>query len=419
MREPLTALGRAGTCLLIGLLLWLLSACAAAPPETAPAAPRSVLLVSLDGFHPDYLERGLTPRIAALAERGVRARWMHPSYPSQTFPNHYSLVTGLRPDRHGVVDNRMWDPQLGGFRLDNDDAVGDGRWWDGAEPLWVSARRAGLRSATMFWPGSEAEIRGLRPHHWFPFDPRTLPEQRVDQVLDWLAQPQPPQFITLYFEHVDSAGHRYGPDSPQVDRQIARLDAAVGRLLDGIAQQGLTQRVDLVLVSDHGMAAVQRVIVLDDHVDPADLQLITSGELGGFNPQPGREAAVEQALLGRHDGFECWRRSEMPRQWQYGRHRRVPAILCQADEGALLATRHWLDAGGRPNAGAHGYDPALPSMRAIFIAAGPSFPRGRVVEPFDNVDVYPLLARLLGLTAQPGDGDPRTGAAMLEPLVPD
>jgi predicted AlkP superfamily pyrophosphatase or phosphodiesterase len=396
------------------LLALLLAGCVAAPAvEPANEPPRSVLLVSLDGFHPDYLGRGLTPRIAALAEAGVRARWMRPSYPSQTFPNHYTLVTGLRPDRHGIVDNRMRDAELGGFRLDGQQGADDGRWWDDAEPLWVTARRAGLRTATMFWPGSEAEIRGLRPHHWFPFSREPSPEQRVDQVLQWLQEPQPPRFVTLYFEHVDTAGHQFGPASAEVDQQVAGLDAAIGRLLDGLQQLRLSERVDLLLVSDHGMAAVERVRVFDDHVDPDDFELVTAGELSGLNPKPGREAAVEAALLGRHDGFECWRRRELPARWRYGRHRRVPAILCQADQGVLLSTRRWRDRGGRSNAGAHGYDPALPSMRALFIAAGPSFRRGLQVEPFDNVDVYPLMTQLLGITAQSNDGNPDTGAAML------
>jgi predicted AlkP superfamily pyrophosphatase or phosphodiesterase len=401
---------------LVGLLL---AGCTLTPGERdaapAPSGAGHLILISLDGFHPDYLERGLTPRINALASSGVRARWMTPSYPSLTFPNHYTLVTGLRPDRHGIVGNRMWDAELGDFRLGNRGAVGDGRWWNDAEPLWVSARRAGLQTATMFWPGSEAEIRGLRPHAWLPYSKAPSPAQRVEQVLRWLELPERPHFVTLYFEHVDTAGHEHGPDSAELDRELVHLDAAIGQLIDGIKARGLDDRIDLLLVSDHGMAATEagQVVLLNDHVDLALLQTVSAGVVTALDPLPGHEATVEQALLGRRPGFECWRRHELPPQWRYGTHRRVAAIVCQADEGWTIATRRWRDGGGAPNPGAHGYDPALASMRALFIANGPSFRNGAVVDPFDNVDVYPLMTQLLGIDPQPHDGDGRTGQAML------
>ncbi|PKM05607.1 MAG: alkaline phosphatase family protein, partial [Gammaproteobacteria bacterium HGW-Gammaproteobacteria-7] len=268
-----------------------------------------MILISLDGFHPDYLQRGLTPSLQRLAEQGARAEWMNPSYPSLTFPNHYTLVTGLRPDRHGIIHNTMRDQTLGDFALHRREAVEDGRWW-GGEPIWVSAKKQGLRTATLFWPGSEAEIGGLRPDEWREFSKALPPKQRVDTVLGWLdrAPDQRPHFITLYFEHVDTASHDFGIDSPQANAAIATVERALAQLLDGLEARGLADAVHLVVVSDHGMAqtSAERVVILDDRLDPATVEIRTLGEVTGIEPLPGREAEVNRALLGRHERFECW-----------------------------------------------------------------------------------------------------------------
>ncbi|MDH5832602.1 ectonucleotide pyrophosphatase/phosphodiesterase [Luteimonas kalidii] len=393
-------------------LIWL-AACATSPsfPPSPHDAVRSVLLVSLDGVHPDYLGRGDTPRLDRLARAGVRAEWMRPSYPSLTFPNHYTIVTGLRPDRHGIVHNTMHDDDLGRFRLADRDAVGDGRWW-GGEPLWVTAERAGLATATLSWPGSEAPVRGVRPARWHAFDHTRPVDTRVDMVVEWLDAPaaRRPRFATLYFEHPDSAGHAHGPDSPQLRKTMRMIDAAIGRLVDGLEAAGVRDEVDLVIVSDHGMAEVVdgHVVLVEDMVTPALASMVTSGQVVGFRPVAGRTAEAEQALLGRHSHYQCWRRDAMPARWHYGLHPRVPPIVCQMDVGwDALPREH---AARRPagTRGSHGFDPDAPQMRAIFIANGPSFRRGATLHGFDNVDVYPLLARLVGVPPVPNDGDPDT-----------
>lgn len=387
-----------------------------AGPSTTTGAPRSVLLVSIDGFRADYLDLGLTPNLRRLADDGVRAQWMNPSYPSLTFPNHYTVVTGLRPDHHGVVHNSMSDAELGDFRIRDRDAVGNGGWW-GGEPIWVTAEKAGLPTAAMFWVGSEAPVSGVRPGRWSQFDSEIAVDERVDRVLGWLSEPAPtrPRLSTLYFEHLDSAGHRNGPDAPETLAVLVEMDAAIGRLMDGLASRGLTDTVDLILVSDHGMAEVPagQVVAVEDMVAPTDARLVSAGQSVGFDPLPGRQTAAEAQLLGRHEHYECWRRGELPARWHYGTHPRVPTIVCQMDEGWDALPAEYAPRAAGHTRGSHGFDPALPSMRTIFIADGPSFADGVVLPAIDNVDVYPLLAHLLGVEPAAHDGDP---AALLPAL---
>ncbi|GAB3360270.1 alkaline phosphatase family protein [Lysobacter tyrosinilyticus] len=390
-----------------------LTACASVPSSTAEPVP--VLLVSIDSFRPDYLDRGITPTLARLAQGGVRARWMNPSYPSLTFPNHYTLVTGLRPDHHGIVHNTMRDAELGEFRNSDEKAVREPRWW-GGEPLWVTAEKSGLRTATLFWAGSEAPIKGTWPTDWVKYDDEMPMAQRVDQVVDWLTRPANarPRLTTLYFGALDHTAHDFGPDSPQTNATLAEVDAAIGRLVQELAARGLRDRVNLVIVSDHGMAPVPyaQSMNVDTLIDSADATYVSVGEVVGFEPKPGREASAEAKLLGRHEHYQCWRKHELPSRWRYGSHPRIPPIVCQMDVGweAILPRKL---AERRPGTvrGSHGYDPADPTMRALFIANGPAFRHRIVLEPFDNVDVYPMLAKLVGVAPEPNDGD-------ITPLLP-
>lgn len=386
-----------------------LPAAAAAMPAGTP--PATVLLVSIDGLRADAVTAAQAPNLTALAAGGVRARWMTPSYPSLTFPNHYTLVTGLRPDHHGIVNNAMRDDALGEFSLTDRQAVGDGRWW-GGQPLWVGVIQAGARAYTWSWPGSEAAIDGVRPTRWQPFDARVPIDARVDQVLGWLREPpgERPRLATLYFDQVDHAGHEHGPQSPEYAQAVREVDAGIGRLVRGLHAAGLEEAVDVVVVSDHGMATVPagQVIAVTDMVPATVAAAVSPGQSVGFRPLPGREADAERALLGRHAHYACWRRGQLPARWHYGTDPRIPPIVCQMDEGwdavkPDLAARRLAAGTVR---GSHGYDPALPSMRAVFIARGPSFARGLVLPGFDNVDVYPLLARLLQVPAARNDGDP-------------
>ena len=421
MSMPLRSLCALLACLLASCAISHSTSSSKSDPFTtaravATQARDSVLLVSLDGFRADYLDLGITPNLSRIAREGVRARWMTPSYPTLTFPNHYSMVTGLVPDHHGIVHNTMRDAALGGFKLSDRKAVGDGRWW-GGEPIWVGAEKAGLPSATLYWPGSEAEIAGVRPTRWSQYrEGHTLPlDARVDTVLGWLSEPQAtrPRIATLYFETVDHDSHAYGPDSPQAHAAVRTVDAAMGRLLDGLAARGIAGQVNLIVVSDHGMATVPRsqLVAVEDVVSKEEATVVTIGQAITIAPNPGYEARVERKLLGSHDGYDCWRKDELPVRWRYGSHPRIPPIVCQMHEGWDMLPREVIARRTVETRGSHGYDPALPSMRALFVASGPAFRRGVTLQPFANVDVYPLLARLLGLRPAPNDGD-------IAPLLP-
>jgi predicted AlkP superfamily pyrophosphatase or phosphodiesterase len=383
---------------------------APAPAATAPAEARApvTILVSIDGFRPDYLQRGVTPVLSRLAAGGVTGP-MHPSFPSKTFPNHWTLVTGLRPDRHGIVGNRMEDPAdpTNVFTMESDDPA----WWNAAEPIWVAAEKAGIRTATQFWPGSNVAIGGTRaaewphairggtrPSDWQQYNEAISPTQRVNGILDWLRRPAAirPRLLTLYFEAVDSAGHRFGPDSREVNEAAAGVDASIGALVEGLAAMG--QPANLVIVADHGMAATSssRTVALDKLADPTLYHIVEAGPYAVLTPLRGKTAAVEKALLKPHAHMECWRKGEIPARLHYGRNPRVPAILCLAEDGwQVLPTTP-----GRPQSGgSHGYDNMAPDMAALFIANGPAFAGGHTLPDFDNVDVYPLLRDLIGLPA--------------------
>jgi ectonucleotide pyrophosphatase/phosphodiesterase family protein 5 len=396
------------------LLSWLVAGCAQTPTSatTYNAAQATgdnyvpLILVSIDGFRPDYLGRGVTPNLNALAAHGVRAAAMHPSFPSVTFPNHYTLVTGLRPDHHGIVGNKMEDPALPGlhFSVGSAEAVTDHRWWDQAEPVWVTAEKNRVRSAIMFWPGSEAAIHGVLPGEYRRFDDNVTPDARVDTVLGWLDKPAAsrPGMLAIYFSDVDHAGHHFGPDSAEIATSAARVDAAIGRLSDGLRARHI--KANLVIVSDHGMAAISaaRSISLNQIAPPASYRAVTSGTYAGIDAQAGQEAALAAALLKPHEHMQCWKKEDIPPRLHYGQNARVPRFVCLADVGWIILPGSKDDK--PPHGGAHGYDNLAPEMQALFIATGPAFKSGVVLPPFDNVDVYPLLMKLISLPALPSDG---------------
>jgi len=408
--------------ILIGLLCALTAACSVPKRPLPLTAHRpAVLLVSIDGFRPSYLFRGDTPTLDHLAQSGAFSPGMRPSYPSLTFPNHYTLVTGLHPDQHGIVNNNMRDPQLGRFAMQIRDAVEDGRWWQG-EPIWLTAQRAGLRTATMFWPGAEADIQGEHPHEWRTYDAHFNYGQRLRVVESWLRRPalERPHFMTLYFESVDTQGHYEGPTDTatreairDVDAQLSKIVKMIDELADGA--------VNLLIVSDHGMTAVDpdHHIELDALLPDDSYELISHGALAGIEPRPSHREAVESVLLAPHPHMSCHRRDQLPTRWHYGTHPRVPAIICQAVPPWIIANQRATRTPTyalqpRVYLGAHGFDPALDDMQALFVAHGPSVKSGIVLHTIASVDIYALMCSLLGIEPAPNDGNPLPTQAMLK-----
>ena len=406
----------------------LLQACVNAPASgPAPVAavesrPPVTILVSIDGFRADYLDRGVTPNLSRLAAEGASGP-MRPSFPTKTFPNHWTLATGLRPDRHGITANKIEDPARPGetFTMETDDPF----WWNAAEPIWVDAEKAGIRTGTLFWPGSNVAVGGTRgdkwpypitggarPHDWAQFSMVIDNEQRVNGVLDWVRRPARirPAFLTLYFDTVDTAGHDFGPDDPRTTAAVAEIDARIGELAAGLAE--MDQPANLVIVADHGMAVTRsdQILVLSQMLPEGSYRAVETGPYASLFALPGHEAEVEKALLGRHDHYDCWRKSEIPARFHYGTNPRIPPIFCLAEVSWQFAEK---PPSSRKVGGNHGWDNAAPEMAALFIANGPAF-RAAKLPAFDNVDVYPLLRDLLGLPPVEGkDGSDAVFAGVL------
>jgi predicted AlkP superfamily pyrophosphatase or phosphodiesterase len=374
-------------------------------PAAAPPLHPTVILVSIDGFRWDYLDRALTPNLTRLAAQGVRAEAMIPVFPTKTFPNHASIVTGRYPAHHGIIGNTFKAPDIGARLSMYDRAtVRDGRFWL-AEPIWVAAERRGQHTAPFFWPGSEAAIGGVRATYTVPYDPAMRDPARVTRVLRWLDLPAEsrPTFLTMYLSGVDDAGHTYGPDAPETREAIAHADTIIGLLVDGLTRRGLADRVNLIVVSDHGMTAVSpdRVIELNRYVpsDWIDVDNLSPTLMAW--PRAGFEDSM-YARLRTVPHLTVYRRNELPARFHLEGSPRVPPVVAVAAAGWSIRDN---SPSLRPSKrGDHGYDDTVTDMRAIFLAHGPAFRHGVVTPPFRNIHVYALIAKVLGLDPGGTDG---------------
>jgi predicted AlkP superfamily pyrophosphatase or phosphodiesterase len=389
---------------------------------SAAERPRAtVIIISLDGWRWDYHTKAPVPHLRRLMARGIRAERLIPSFPTKTFPNHYTLVTGLYPGHHGVVGNSMRDPRTGRiFSMADRREVADPMWW-GGEPIWVTLQRRGGKAAAMFWPGSEAPINGVRPSLWTRYDHSMPNDMRIDHMLRWLDLPESdrPTFLTLYFSDADAAGHSFGPESVELIRALQQIDTALGRLLRGLAQRGLEDRINVIVTADHGMAETsrQRVVFIDDYLTMADGEVVDLNPTVGVWPRPGREDAVYRKLATAHPRLTIYRRANTPEHWHYREHERVPPIIGVADEGWSVMRRASVADAFRRSVrrvgGNHGYDPHVRSMHTLFIAAGPAFRSNVVVPPFENVHVYETLCLVLGIDPLKNDGDRAVALSLL------
>jgi len=374
-----------------------------------------VILVSFDGFRYDYVKNFNPPNFKSFIAQGSQAEALIPSFPSKTFPNHYSLVTGLSPGNHGLVDNSFYDRVSNEFYgMRKKELVVDPYFYGGV-PLWQLAKRNGMKSASYFWVGSEMNDESRRPDYYFPFDDSINPNLKVDQVINWLKLPEPerPHMITLYFSSPDHEGHDFGPNAEQTKQAVIKADSLLGRLMAGIESTKLP--VNVILVSDHGMYELtvqeQTYIFIDELIDRKDpsVKLANGGTQTHLYFTDSHKRDSVYAVLKKQEGkFTVMKKEEFPSRWHY-KHDRVGDLLVEAKPGYYIREgsreRFLKSAKTGSKFGVHGYDPAeVTDVRGIFYAQGPNIKSGIRLEPFQNIHIYPLIAKILGLPLPEIDG---------------
>ncbi|KAK1492235.1 type I phosphodiesterase/nucleotide pyrophosphatase [Colletotrichum tamarilloi] len=397
---------------------------------TALFAPTTII-ISLDGFRADFLQRGITPRLNAFVKEGVSPKYMLPAFPSVTFPNHYTLATGLHPESHGIVGNTFWDPDMQAEFYYTDPARSlDAKWWSG-EPFWVTAERQGIRSAIHMWPGSEAHILGVEPTFLDKFNGKEVLDNKVSRILEFLDKPgmedktakvedMRPQLIAAYVPNVDADGHRYGPNSTEIRVSIESADAMMDQLFLALEQRNLTNIVNVIVVSDHGMATTDtaRLLQLEDLVDTSKIEHTDGWPLYGLRPKnPDDLQGLYDGLVEKsktNPNFEVYLRDvNMPERYHFSKNKRIAPLWIVPKAGWAIVTKEEMDVekalkdGTVYNPrGLHGYDHEHPLMRAIFIARGPAFPHppNSQIDNFQNINVYNILCDSVGLIPEPNNG---------------
>ena len=379
-----------------------------------------LILVSVDGFRWDYMDRYPTPNMNRLAANGSKAERLLPVFPTLTFPNHYSIATGLYPDHHGLVANDFPAPTRNAwYSLGKRETVEDERFYEG-EPIWVSAETQGMVAASFFFVGTEAPINGVHPTHWRSYDKSISGRDRVDQVLAWLNEPKTerPHMYTLYFEEVDDVSHWSGPESAKNVESIRHIDSLIGRLLDGIEKLPIADQVNIILVSDHGQGSYrdeQAPFLLADHVKLDDTHVVEGGSylfLHFADDDPERAAAIVATVNANWKHGRAYLPGEAPAQWHIGDNPRFPDVILAPEAGhavlSVEAKAHKI------NRGDHGWAPENPDMHGFFVACGPNIKPGVKLGRIENIDVYPLMLSILELdTPAQIDGKPENLAGHL------
>ncbi|ERF70989.1 hypothetical protein EPUS_03268 [Endocarpon pusillum Z07020] len=392
----------------------------------------TTILVSLDGFRADFLNRGLTPALNSFIASGVSPRYMLPSFPSVTFPNHFTLVTGLYPESHGVVGNSFWDPELSEEFFYTDPLRSlQPKWWT-AEPLWVTAENQGVRTAVHMWPGSEAHIPPLEPTYLDKFNKNEALTTKIERILGLLDLPgdfdnsegvspdRRPQLIAAYVPNVDSDGHKYGPNSTEIRVTISDVDSMLAILMEGLYDRNLTEIVNVVVLSDHGMATTSntRLVQLDDLIDLSLVDHIDGWPLRGLRlTNPSRDVPIlYEKLLKESEssqGFEVYTLDTMPERYHFANNNRIAPLWIMPKTGWAIVERKEFDVTEAQAAGTiyhpmgiHGYDHEHPLMRAIFVARGPAFPHApnSRLPVFQNIEVYNIICDSLGIKPHANNG---------------
>ena len=376
-----------------------------------------VILISADGFRADFTEKYDAKFLQTISKEGVRAKYMQPSYPSVTFPNHYTIVTGLYPSHHGLVDNTFIDVATGQqYSMGNKKMVGEGKWYGGT-PLWVLAEQQKLISASFFWVASEADIQGIRPTYHYIYNEKTSIGTRIQTVKDWLSLPEDrrPHMITFYFPDVDHDAHTYGPEDPRVKNSVQFVDSSIHALQETLASLNLP--INYIFVSDHGMTTVdvENTIGLPNVVNKEYFNVPWGDALLHLYAKDTSKIESTYQALKQDSRFKTYKLDETPSYWHYKKsddwHNRLGELILVPNsihQVFNLGTR-------KPTPGKHGFDNKEVDMRASFMAWGPAFKKGLLIDGFENVHVYPLVAKILGLKIDENKIDGRL--KVLQPIL--
>jgi predicted AlkP superfamily pyrophosphatase or phosphodiesterase len=371
-------------------------------PASLSARKRYVIIVSLDGFRWDYPQMYNTPNLNRMASEGVSTA-MLPSYPASTFPNHYTLATGLVPDHNGIVNNSFWNREKGEFYSMGGTNRDNPAYYLG-EPIWLTAQRQGVKSGIVYWVASDVAVLNQRPTYYKDYSQRPLISYpaRVDSIMALLSKPKKerPRLLMLYYDEPDHTAHGNGPVSDQTREAVAQVDSMVGILLDKVAASRFRKKTDIIVLADHGMTAISpdRVVRPSDYIKEEWCDEILTGVPTMIYSKPEYRDSIYNAFK-KAPHVNVWKKEEIPSELHYGTSARIGDILVAPDLGWQISDHP------RNGKGAHGYFPQDKDMQAIFRAVGPDFRKNYKAEQFRNVDIYPLLAYLLGITPSPNDGD--------------
>ena len=394
--------------LLISLFLILgLNGCENFDSDRTNTERAPVLMISVDGLMNEYIERNETPNFDRFLSEGVQAEYMIPVFPTKTFPNHWSLATGLYVENHGIISNSFYDYELDArFSYGAPDGQHDSRWW-GGEPIWVTAEKQGKTSVNFFWPGSEATFDGLQSTKWVDYDGSIPDSTRIDSIAAWF-NPEGDvraDFGTLYFSFVDSRGHRYGPNSPEVDEAVIEMDILLGYFMQKLDEVGLSDKINVLLVSDHGMAAQSedKVVFLDEIINLDDVDMIDWSPVAMIRPDEGKKDEVYTALKENEENYRVYLKDEIPDRFHFSDHYRIPEIIIIADMGYTITNRENFEERGVVP-GMHGFDNMGQEMFTFFAAKGPAFKVNEVESPVESVNIYELISHLLQIEPAENDG---------------
>ena len=362
-------------------------------------------MISFDGFRSDYLDWYDTPNMDRFISKGVRAEGLIPVFVSKTFPNHYSIATGLYAENHGLIGNHFYDPLLDDeYSLSDRSKVEDPKFYEG-EPIWVTAEKNNIQTASYFWVGSEAPIKNTYPTRWKRYDHDFPFDSRIDSVVNWLSMPkkQRPNLCLLYFHEPDHTGHETGPKSNETAMMVTKIDSLFGILITKLEQLPIAKNLNVLVVSDHGMTEIssERTIDLSNHIETSKMKQEGSGPYSLLYDMDKNEIGNIVDKLNTVPKISAYAKKDIPDRYHFKHHHRIKDVLVIADEGWYINNQA-ISSSSKigayiPKGGTHGYDNQLKSMHALFIANGPAFKKGIKVPPFENVNIYPLICHILNI----------------------